>query len=446
MNAEQRIRKIIEKWFITNPFLFSIWLTHQLVENKHIKSIRTGQGKIEYCSDFILSLSSNELEKILTLETMRIVLKHPYSRKKEVARLAYLASNITLREHLSIKLRIPSAKEIFQTDELNKQYFELYYDRLLQKSGANVMASNQSYQENNSKQSLDSKQTKTDDLKQSMNLQNENNISHEHPDTKQQEYQDDSSHNHHMPINTPMDNYLDESISGKENTQQWDRDEFQIEIINDKIQNANQNNSWGNLPGQFIDVILATLKPQLNYRLMLQHFRASILSNKRYLTRMKPSRRSGFFYMGSRYAFTTKLLFAIDVSGSISNEDLEKGFSIVNRMFKYGIEHIDVVQFDTRITTNIIDLKKACVNFKIIGRGGTRYDPLIQLIDDNKSYDGLIIFTDGLAPKPKKPKNNKTRILWLFNSEQHYQMMLDNVSHIGKAAYLPDNCFLKNRA
>ena len=73
---------------------------------------------------------------------------------------------------------------------------------------------------------------------------------------------------------------------------------------------------------------------------------------------MKPNRRYGFQYMGSRYDFTTRLLFAVDVSGSMSSQDLALGFSVINRFFKYGIEAIDVIQFDTEIKGDPVSLKR----------------------------------------------------------------------------------------
>jgi len=48
----------------------------------------------------------------------------------------------------------------------------------------------------------------------------------------------------------------------------------------------------------------------------------------------------------------TRLLFAIDVSGSMGTEELRQGFSVVNRFFNYGVPAIDVIQFDTEITAD----------------------------------------------------------------------------------------------
>ena len=61
---------------------------------------------------------------------------------------------------------------------------------------------------------------------------------------------------------------------------------------------------------------------------------------------MKPSRRFGFAQMGSRYDLASRLLVAVDVSGSISSARLAAFYSVIARFFKYGVETIDTVQFD----------------------------------------------------------------------------------------------------
>jgi predicted metal-dependent peptidase len=153
---------------------------------------------------------------------------------------------------------------------------------------------------------------------------------------------------------------------------------------------------------------------------------------------MKPSRRYGFLYMGSRRDFCTKLLFAVDVSGSVGSRDVKKAFSIINQLFKYGIEAVDVLQFDADIKGKPLSLKKAKYKVQVIGRGGTNFQPIVDYIDQKKDYDGLIIFTDGWAPVPIAPKNRRTRILWLFNNEKNYLNMKDKLKPIGRSAFLKE--------
>jgi predicted metal-dependent peptidase len=46
---------------------------------------------------------------------------------------------------------------------------------------------------------------------------------------------------------------------------------------------------------------------------------------------------------------------------------------------------------------------------------------VIEFLDEHQGYDGAIIFTDGYAPVSPRPKNRRTRLLWLFNREETYR-------------------------
>ena len=441
MNTEKRIRKNVEKWFITEPLLFGVWMLHTLSENNNIRNMRVGKGKIEYNSDFIQSLDDDTLDNILLFEGMRILLKHPYARKKKIASAAYLASNITLQEYLDTPLPIPAAKDVFNTNELDKQYFELYYEKLLEKnipsaemySGAGGGENRDSGAGDIPSAGDDGESEEADDNR---NGESETRDDHEKMPDGESETRDDQEK---MPNGgNPLNDYLDSLKSGMENTRTWNRDEFEIARINDSIRSAHQSDTWGSMAGRWKEIILATLIPKVDYRKMLRGFRASIISHRRMLTRMKPSRRYGFQYMGSKYDFSTKLLFAVDVSGSISTQDVKYGYSVINQLFKYGIETVDVIQFDTSIKGAPLIFRKAKKNILVQGRGGTDFNDLMNYIDAHRDYDGLIIFTDGYAGKPRKPDNRKTRIMWLFNTESNYNQMKKNVSHTGKAAFIKE--------
>jgi len=430
MIVENRIRKEVEKWFIIEPLLFSVWIMHKLVENPHIKNIRVGNGRIEYNPGFIQTLSDKMLQEVLVAEAMRILLKHPYNRKKENAVLSYQASNITLQECLTTSLNFPKASEVFHTDSLDKQYFELYYNKLLEEQEDTIPGS-VSQQISGGGAQGDPNQ----DENQSQEQIQENPPKSE-PDADEKKNDRPPQTNDKTEEEKNLFQYTNEEKSGIENTQFWDRDEFQVVAINEQIHIAHQTNSWGSTPGRITDQILATLTPEINYKKILRNFRASIISNKRLLTRMKPSRRYGFQFMGSKYAFSTSLLFAVDVSGSMTNKILEKGFSAINRIFKYGIEQVDVIQFDTRIVGEAMTMKKAKKSIQILGRGGTDFREIIEYIDIHRQYDGLIVYTDGYAPDPPVPQNKRTRIVWLFESKKSYDTMKKMLSPLGKVAFI----------
>jgi predicted metal-dependent peptidase len=127
------------------------------------------------------------------------------------------------------------------------------------------------------------------------------------------------------------------------------------------------------------------------------------------------------------------------VSGSISSADLARGFSVVNRLFKYGIAGIDVIQFDTELKGQPVSLRRTRRHIEVAGRGGTSFDPVMEFIDAHREYDGAIIFTDGQAPIPPAPRNRRTRLLWLFNREETFRRQHPALRRFGAGAFLKDD-------
>jgi predicted metal-dependent peptidase len=192
----------------------------------------------------------------------------------------------------------------------------------------------------------------------------------------------------------------------------WDEDELTVMMINEVI---NTTKSWGSLGGNLAEKLQASVKAKINWRNVFSGFRASIISSKRKLTRMRPNRRTGFDSMGSVRRFNTKLLVAVDVSGSISTKNLAYFYGVINSAFRYGFESIDVIQFDHGVRA-VHNLKKVIRDVAVLGRGGTSFQEPVNYAHEN-GYDGLVILTDGYAPEPRIPEGFKTNILWVCEDE-----------------------------
>ncbi len=500
MLAKEKITKIVEKWYLLEPLYFAVWTLHKVEPSVHLKTIKVNDGHIQYNPTFIDNLSRKELNEVLSFEAMRIILKHPYKRKKAISQISYQASNITVQEYIgTTSLGFQYAKDYFSSNEYDKKHFEFYYDKIIEQeldklndpnkqgteetddnendsndngesnnnnendsnddseSNNNNESESNNNNENDSNDDSDSSsnpndksdsENNSDDLNDTDNKDNENGNNGTDSTNKKDESNNsednsnkngkNSTSNTSLPKNN-LSEYTDKNQTGYENADDWDKNEYEEQLINDKIKDVQLSNSWGSITGDIQEQILATLKPKVNYRTILKAFRASVLSNTRRLTRMKPSRRYGFLYMGSRRDFTTKLLFAVDISGSVSSKALKNAFSILNRFFKYGIEEISTICFDTEIKGELLTLKKAKKDIKIYGRGGTNFDAVIDYINKNRDYDGVIIFTDGYAPPPEKPKNRKTKILWLFDNEDNYKACKDELSKFGKVAFVKES-------
>lgn len=212
----------------------------------------------------------------------------------------------------------------------------------------------------------------------------------------------------------------------------WEENEFECSRINEIIENTT---SWGSLPGDLVEKIKASLKAQIDYRKVLSGFRASVISSRRNLTRMRPNRRTDFQNLGSVYKMRTNLLVAVDVSGSVDSKMLQKFYSVLNRFFKYGIESIDTVQFDTELG-EVLPLKKAQTEIKIIGRGGTDFQPVFDYFRTSKiHYDGIIVFTDGYANEPKIT-GRKPKVLWIFPDKQCEKVNAERLRKLGRCCVI----------
>ena len=415
MPATERIRDIIQRWFLAEPLLFAAWTTHELIPQHQIKSIRIGRGKVEFNPAFIDNLTDEILAEVMRFEAVRIILKHPYERKKQHVEAAWQASNITIQECLQCPIPMPRARDAFGTEEYDQKFYEFYYGLILER------------------QSKESEESDSDENEEEQEGQDsDNSRDNDSSDEKLDCEGDDSDCETNQPQPT-TDPYFEPTEVAAENTEVWDQDHMLSDKIDDVIAEIQATQNWGTLAGQAQELIEATLKPRLDYRRVLHAFRASVISMRRRLTRVKPSRRYGFQFMGSKREFSTRLLFGIDVSGSVSSEDVTRAFSIVNRFFKYGIEQVDVIWFDSEIRSEEpLQLKKAARRVKVHGRGGTKFQPVIDYLGDHREYEGLIVFTDGIAPAPKRTgKNRYARVFWLFNTEDNWKRIHKNLEGPG---------------
>lgn len=198
----------------------------------------------------------------------------------------------------------------------------------------------------------------------------------------------------------------------------WEEDPMQMCEINEIILSST---NWGSIPAQMVEVIYQSTKGKIKYERILREFYSSALSNNRRLTRSRPSRRFGFDQMGSFYKYMPKLIVALDCSGSVTSENLGMYLHVLSQFFKFGIQGIDVITFDTIVNKEVTKLKKAKdKQITIKGRGGTDFQPVVDYFCKHVDYDGMIIISDGYASVPQVPSFLKYKILWVIDNEQCY--------------------------
>jgi predicted metal-dependent peptidase len=106
----------------------------------------------------------------------------------------------------------------------------------------------------------------------------------------------------------------------------------------------------------------------------------------------------GLYLPGIAGENATKILFCIDVSGSISVKEAKRFVDIAYATIRrYGIHKADFLYFDTEIK-KIEKGKEDFTTFTYSG-GGTSFVPIFHFLEENE-YDATIILTDGYGDYP----------------------------------------------
>ena len=169
----------------------------------------------------------------------------------------------------------------------------------------------------------------------------------------------------------------------------------------------------GNIPGELAGLIerLRYLEPaSFDWKGYLKRFVGnSTITYTKKLRRKFNKRYSGS--PGLKIKFKNNILVGVDTSGSVSNDELKEFMNELAHMHKTGHE-ITVAQCDTDIKS--IEKFNPKKDWQVEGRGGTEFQPVIDLFNKKKGlYTALIYLTDGECYPPDDCPANT---LWVHSS------------------------------
>ena len=395
-------KALSDHWFLTEPALFALYCQQQLEENVRMDcAVRCGQGRLEYNPLILAHKNFMETEQLVRIELIRLFLKHPYEREPDgCSREAMtLGSNVTIADGYCLlhKDKLPLHDPAYYHLPLG-QYYEWYVKQISQqqdgKDRNKDQGAGQSDGQGQSPTPSESPKNSPDPV---------SSASPEGPTTTDPEAPSSA---------TPPSSHS--ALS--QQSALWRDDSLRRQQINELIE---RTSDWGTMPADIVERIKASTHARIDNRMIWQGFRSAILSEHRRLTRMRPNRRTGFLQMGSTRRFNTRLLVAVDVSGSITEAMLQDFFSAVNHLVRYGIAETDLCQFDA-VLGEVKPLQQARTEVEVHGRGGTNFQPVIDHASEHREYDGLIILTDGQAPAPST-KHLHIPLLWVCSDRQAYE-------------------------
>lgn len=212
--------------------------------------------------------------------------------------------------------------------------------------------------------------------------------------------------------------------------------EEEATIINKSIVENALSKNMGNVPYELSKLVQGILKAHtnINWRRELRKFSGNAVENGQYKTITKPNKKYGYPYFGRRTKYTGNIAISLDVSGSISDDDLVKFLGEMHTISRQTGLKLLIVQGDTEVADISKYSRKKIKKFVRKAGGGTELQPMINAAAKSSKF--VVVFTDGYAEMPKKP-NPRTHLMFIL-TKSHSDSFAKKASKIFKVVIMND--------
>ena len=209
-----------------------------------------------------------------------------------------------------------------------------------------------------------------------------------------------------VPDHSTWDEFNDLSEAEKKLVQK--QVEHQLKEIAEQVEK-----SRGHVPGELkglLDRLNTKEPPRFDWKAYLRRFTGG--SQKVFTKKLRRKFNKRFEdNPGLKIKHRKHILVAVDTSGSVSDKEVQEFFQEIDHINKTGAD-ITIVQCDTHIRH--IGPYKAGDKIEIHGRGGTYFDPVLELYNENQDkYTCLVYLTDGECDCSVKPRG---KMLWVIST------------------------------
>lgn len=213
-------------------------------------------------------------------------------------------------------------------------------------------------------------------------------------------------------------NSMIESYNPEKMHDMWqESDEFDEKTLREfaeKVINASQK---GTIPSQ-VESLIANLKNsqgEIPWNIMLKKLMGTVESNKKKtITRRNRRQPNRLDLRGEIRNHKSEIAVAIDISGSISNEEFKQVIKEVLSIVKNYNHEITIIECDKEVkrvykAKSVRDIKK-----RLTSGGSTKFTPVFEYANNTKC-NLLIYFTDGKGERKLEVVPRGYRTLWVIS-------------------------------
>lgn len=193
-----------------------------------------------------------------------------------------------------------------------------------------------------------------------------------------------------------------------------DIDEKTFKEFTEKFVNNSQK---GKIPDYLGDIIsaLKNSKGELPWNLYLKKLMGTVESNKKKtITRRNRRQPNRLDLRGELRGHKAQIAVALDISGSISDEEFKQAIKEVLNIVKNYNQEITIIECDNEIKRVYKVKSKKDIKERLEIRGGTKFSPVFNYAN-NKKINLLVYFTDGKGEDRLQVVPRGYKILWVIS-------------------------------
>ena len=171
------------------------------------------------------------------------------------------------------------------------------------------------------------------------------------------------------------------------------------EAVKKAAEDASRARNWGSVSSRMRKEIMERIQTRVDWRKVLRYFIKTSQRSDRRSTPRRLNRRFPRIHPGKRVRRHAKIAISIDQSGSVDDAMLAAFFSELNELA--DIAEFTVIPFDSEVGEDKVYVWKRGQTrpWERVMHGGTCFNAPTRYVNEN-GFDGHIILTDMMAPKP----------------------------------------------
>ncbi|PLX35398.1 MAG: hypothetical protein C0604_00020 [Clostridiales bacterium] len=206
----------------------------------------------------------------------------------------------------------------------------------------------------------------------------------------------------------------------------WEMSEEAVmEAQDDLIRGIVQKSMRGEIPDGLEEAVdRLRQSPELPWQKILRNLAGTIPAPyRKTVTRKNRRQPDRLDLRGSLPRYETRLVVAVDTSGSMDSVDLRKAVNEIFEMLKNTRHKVTIIECDAKLQRAYELERPSDMKTVFKGRGGTKFSPVFKYIREHDLRNALLVyFTDGGGEEvlEEKPVNKNT--LWVLTGKKEMSL------------------------